>query len=196
MNTHKLITPGFALIALITLAASGLQGCAVVAAGGAGAAVATDRRSAGTMVDDEAIELKVNNAIFSDDELNKKTHINATSYNAVVLLTGEAPSAALRERVVDLARRVDKVRRVHNEIAVAEPSPMKVRSQDTWITAQVKTKLLSNKQVSANNVKVVTENGSVYLMGIVTRAEAQAAAEAARHVSGVSRVVTVFEYQD
>ncbi len=195
MKTCKFITPSVALIAILT-ATAGLQGCAVVAAGGAGAAVATDRRSAGTMVDDEAIELKVNNALFSDDELNKKTHINVTSINGVILLTGEAPTAALHDRVIGITRNVEKVRRVHDEIAIAQPTTMKSRSQDTWITAKIKTKLLGNKEVSSSNVKVVTENGSVYLMGLVTRAEAETAAEVARHVEGVSRVVTVFEYQD
>jgi len=174
-----------------------LQGCAgVVAAGGAGAAVAVDRRTAGTIVDDEAIEFKASDAIFSDDELGKEAHINITSFNYVVLLTGEAPTAAMRERAVEAARHVAKVRKVYNEIVVAQPTSMQSRSTDTWITAQIKTKLLGVKEVSAANIKVVTENRNVYLMGIVTHAEAHAATEAARYVDGVARVIALFEYQD
>lgn len=174
-----------------------LQGCVgVVAAGGAGAAMAVDRRSAGTIVDDEAIELKASKAIFDDEDLGKKAHINITSYNNIVLLSGETPTAAMRDHAVDVARHVEKVRKVYNEIIVAEPTTVKSRSEDTWITAKVKTKLLSVKEISAANIKVITENRSVYLMGIVSHAEAEAATEAARFVEGVARVVALFEYQD
>jgi osmotically-inducible protein OsmY len=174
-----------------------LQGCVgVVAAGGAGAALAVDRRSAGTIVDDQAIELKASKAIFDDEDLGKKAHINITSYNNIVLLSGETPTAAMRDHAVDVARHVEKVRKVYNEIVVAEPTTVKSRSEDTWITAKVKTKLLSVKEISAANIKVITENRSVYLMGIVSHAEAEAATEAARFVEGVARVVALFEYQD
>lgn len=174
-----------------------LQGCVgVVAAGGAGAAVAVDRRSAGTIVDDQAIELKASQAIYNDDDLGKKAHINITSYNNIVLLSGETPTAAMRDSAVDIARHVEKVRKVYNEIVVAEPTAVKSRSEDTWITAKIKTKLVGIKEVSAASIKVVTENHTVYLMGIVSHAEANAAAEAARFVEGVARVVTLFEYQD
>lgn len=196
MKTNKHMTSSLAALTLIAVLAAGLQGCAVVAVGGAGAAVATDRRSAGAMVDDQAIELKINNALFKNDQLSKQAHINFTSYGGVVLLTGEAPSEALRDNAVELVRHVDNVRRVHNEIIIAAPSPIKSRNQDAWITTKVKTKLIATKEVSANSVKVVTENGSVYLMGLLTRAEADAVTEVARSVDGVSRVVTLFEYQD
>ncbi|MEK7323347.1 MAG: division/outer membrane stress-associated lipid-binding lipoprotein [Pseudomonadota bacterium] len=196
MKTNKHMTSSLAALTLIAVLAAGLQGCAVVAVGGAGAAVATDRRSAGAMVDDQAIELKINNALFKNDQLSKQAHINFTSYGGVVLLTGEAPSEALRDNAVELVRHVDNVRRVHNEIIIAAPSPIKSRNQDAWITTKVKTKLIATKEVSANSVKVVTENGSVYLMGLLTRAEADAVTEVARNVDGVSRVVTLFEYQD
>ncbi len=174
-----------------------LQGCVgVVAAGGAGAAVAADRRSAGTIVDDEAIELKTGNAIFGNDDLGKKAHINITSFDYVVLLTGETPTAAMRDRAVDIARHIDKVRKVYNEIVVAQPTTIKSRGTDTWITAQIKAKLLGNKNISAANVKVVTENRTVYLLGMVSHAEANAATETARFVDGVTRVIALFEYQD
>ena len=186
-----------ALLLLIGMSViTGLNGCAVVAVGGAGAAVASDRRSAGTMLDDETIELKIPDDFNKDPELFDKVHINVTSYNGVVLLTGEAPTAAQRDRAVNYARNTEKVRLVHDEITIAPPSAMSSRSQDTWITAKVKTKLLGNKQVAANHVKVVTEDRSVYLLGIVTHAEATAAVDVARYVDGVARVVTLFEYRD
>lgn len=184
-----------AMSAVVILAQ--LQGCVgVVAAGGAGAAVAADRRSAGTIVDDTAIELRAGNAIFADHDLGTKAHINITSYNYVLLLTGETPTAAMRDRAVNIARHVDKVRKVYNEIVVAQPTSMKSRSTDAWITAQVKAKLLSLKEVSAATIKVVTENRSVYLLGMVSHAEAQRATQAARFVDGVARVIALFEYQD
>jgi osmotically-inducible protein OsmY len=187
------------LVSLVgMLALTQLQGCVggVIAAGGAGAAVAVDRRSAGTIVDDEAIELKISKAINEDNALGEKAHINITSYNNIVLLTGETPTDAMRDHAVSLARHTEKVRKVYNEIVVAEPTTVKSRSEDTWITAKVKTKLLGIKEVSATNIKVITENRVVYLMGLVSHAEAQAASEAARFVDGVTKVVTLFEYQD
>lgn len=190
---------GIVVIALGGILALGqLQGCVggIVAAGGAGATMAVDRRSAGTIVDDETIELKISKAINEDRDLGEKAHINITSYNGMVLLTGETPTDTMRDHAVDIVRHIDMVRRVYNEIAVTEPTILKSRSEDTWITAKVKTKLLAVKEISATNVKVVTENHTVYLMGLVSRAEAQAAAETARFVEGVAKVVTLFEYQD
>ena len=174
-----------------------LQGCtAGVAAGAAtGGLVAHDRRSTGAYVDDEIIEWKVLDRIRNDEALKSKSHINATSYNGIVLLTGEVPDPALRQRAVELAAGVDKVRQVHDEISVAAPSSMLSRSGDTWITSKVKTALLNDDVDLANRTKVVTEKGIVYLMGIVTVDEAEAATEIARRIGGVQRVVKVFEYQ-
>lgn len=188
----------FTGILVIALVLSQLQACVggIVAAGGAGAAMAVDRRTAGTIVDDAAIELKISKAINEDRDLGEKAHINITSYNYIVLLSGETPTAAMRDHAVDVARHVEKVRKVYNEIAVAQPTTMKSRSEDAWITAKIKTRLLQAKEVSAANVKVVTENRTVYLMGLVSRAEGEAAVEAARFVEGVARVVTLFEYLD
>ena len=188
----------FTGILVIALVLSQLQACVsgIVAAGGAGAAMAVDRRTAGTIVDDAAIELKISKVINEDRDLGEKAHINITSYNNIVLLSGETPTAAMRDHAVDVARHVEKVRKVYNEIAVAQPTTMKSRSEDAWITAKVKTRLLQAKEVSAANVKVVTENRTVYLMGLVSRAEGDAAVEAARFVEGVARVVTLFEYLD
>jgi len=175
-----------------------LQGCAAVIGAGAatGAAVATDRRTLGTMLDDQIIEFKVLDVVRLDDELWQQTHLNATSLNNIVLLTGEAPTDELRSRVEALVQQIPKVRRVHNEMVIAAPSSMLSRSSDSWITSKVKTNLISASVEEASRVKVVTENGSVYLMGLVTQREAENATELSRGVSGVQRVVKVFEYLD
>ena len=185
------------LLFLLLLSTGYMSGCAVgVGAGAAtGAAIAYDRRTTGTMVDDELIEFKVIDAVREDKELWNQIHLNATSYNNIVLLTGESPTAELRDRTGSLARQVPKVRKVHNEMAIAAPSSILSRSSDTWITGKVKTNLLTD-DTEAIHIKVVTENGSVYLMGLVTHAEADAATEITRKVSGVQRVVRVFEYTD
>ncbi|MDV3237397.1 MAG: BON domain-containing protein [Gammaproteobacteria bacterium] len=187
---------------MLAAAALGLaQGCAPVVIGGAatGVTVAHDRRTAGTFVEDQTIELKANAALRDDPDLSTQAHLNVTSFNMIVLLSGEAPSEALRQRAGELVSNVEKVRRVHNEVLVAAPSSVMTRSSDTLITARVKTALFGIKGMEdfdPTRVKVVTENGTVFLMGLLTRAEADAAARAASGIGGVQRVVKLFEYQD
>lgn len=176
-----------------------LQGCAEMLAGGAaiGATAVNDRRSAGTVIDDEAIEWKVLGELRSDGELWDQTHINATSFNRAVLLTGEAPSEELRARVEQRVKGLPGVTRVYNEIALAAPSSYLSRSSDTVITGKVKTSFLGIQDIEGfdpTRVKVVTERGVVYLLGLVTRAEADAVTERARQAGGVQRVVRLFDY--
>lgn len=176
-----------------------LQACAPMVVGGAaatGTAVAIDRRTAGTMVDDQAVELKTLDAILSDKDLYEQTHISSTSFNGLVLLTGQAPRAELRERAERIVSAYPEVRRVVNEITLSAPNSIMTRTSDTWITTKVKTLMFAEKNFNANNVKVVTENGTVYLMGLVRRAESDKAVAIARQVKGVQRVVKVFEYID
>ena len=183
--------------AALTLAAL-LAGCAEMVVGGAvaGAMVAHDRRTPGTVIDDQLIELRWIHEYHKDEELKKQSHISATSYNGILLLTGEAPTEALRARAEAIARRLPKVRRVHNEIRIAAPSSLSARSADALTTAKVKTRLfkVKLKDFDPTRVKVITSNGTVYLMGLVTRAEADAVIEQVRRVKGVQRVVKVFEY--
>lgn len=192
MNKLKSSTLAIVVCVLVT----GLTGCAAVIGGGAAATAATayDRRTTGTVIDDEFIELKAVEAWSNDAELWEQTHLNATSYNNVLLLTGEAPSETLRQRAAAMVRGIPKVREVHNEIRVAAPSSLPSRSSDSWVTGKVKTALLNADTVDALRIKVVTEAGVVYLMGLVTRAEADAATDVARRVAGVQRVVKIFEY--
>lgn len=189
------------IVVLSCLAVSPLlQGCAgaIVAGGATAANIAHDRRTAGSFIEDQNIELKASSNLASDKELERQTHINVISYNQVVLLTGQAPSAELRSRAESLVRTVPKVRRVHNEIQVASPNALTARSSDTWITSKVKVRLFRIKMedFDPTRVKVTTSNGTVYLMGLITRAEADAVVDVVRKVEGVQRVVKIFEYVD
>jgi osmotically-inducible protein OsmY len=184
------------LSALIVMLAI-LQGCAPVAVGtvvGAGAVMAADRRTTGIYVEDQNIELKCMNRI--NERFRDQVHINATSFNRVVLLTGEAPTESLKEEIGKIAAGVENVRDVVNDIQIAGPTSYGSRSNDSYITSKVKARLLDAKVVQANYVKVVTENSVVYLMGIVTRKEADEAVEIASTTGGVRKVVKVFEYLD
>lgn len=186
----------YLLVTLITLTA--LYGCpapVLVAGGAAAGATAADRRTTGTVVEDNTIELKAQESIYTDEQLKKQVHINITSYNGIVLLTGEAPTEEMRSAVVKRVQQIAKVRQIHNEITIAQPSSLSERSQDTWITTKVKAKLLGNKEVAGLTIKVITEHGVVYLMGMVSQAEGDAATHLARQVEGVREIVKMFEYQ-
>jgi osmotically-inducible protein OsmY len=179
-----------------------LGGCTPVVVGGAVAgtvAVANSRRSPGAIVNDETIEVKARLAILEDRELNSQVHVEITSYNEIVLLTGEAPTPELRTQVQDLVKKIPMVRLIHNEMTIAAPSSYMTRASDSLITAKVKTKILGINNIEGFNgtrVTVVTSNGTVYLMGLVTHKEADAVTEVARQVGGVQRIVKVFEYFD
>ena len=146
------------------------------------------------IVNDENIESKATNTLYGDNNINKKIHVNVTSYNGIVLVSGEVLSEDLRQKVIDVVANIPDVRRVHNELVVADLTSFESRSGDTWITSKVKSQMMGDKQLESNFVKVVTENDTVYLMGLVTEKEAEIAAEIARNVTDVKRVVTLFEY--
>jgi osmotically-inducible protein OsmY len=181
----------FALALLLTLAA-----CApVVLVGvgaGAGVIVAEDRRSTGTQLDDQAIETKSGKRI--SDRYPEQVHVNVTSYNRSVLLTGEAPTSAVKTDIEKIVFGVENVKGVVNEIAVAGVSSMGTRANDAYITSKVKAAFLTAQKFYPNHIKVVTESNVVYLMGLVLRKEADDATEIARGVGGVQKVVRVFEY--
>jgi len=191
----------FRTLLAVTLLTSLLGGCAAVVVTGAatGANAAHDRRTLGAYVDDEGIELKVRLAITEDKELYSQVHVNVISVNGVVLLVGQAPTEALRMKIEELTRAIEKVRVVHNEITIAAPNSYMTRSSDSLITAKVKGSLFGIKGQEGfdpTRVKVVTENGIVYLMGILYRSEANDVATRASRVSGVQKVVKLFEYLD
>jgi len=169
-------------MAALLAAASLLQGCvgAAVVATGAAVSMATDRRTTGIYIEDENIELKSIGALH--DKKFESTHVNVTSYNRRVLLTGEAPTEELRKQVEAAIRTIASVRDVQNEIQVAGASSLAARGNDALITTNVKARMLNNPKFSVNHIKVVTEGGTVYLMGLVSHAEGDAAAEVARNL--------------
>jgi len=173
-----------------------LQGCAAIAVGGiAGTVVMSeDRRTVGTITEDTGIELKASSRI--GQKLKEGVHLNAFSFNRMLLLTGEVPDAAAREEAERIARGIENVRGVYNELTVSGVSSFTVRSNDSLITSKVKTRFLDSKKFNGIHVKVVTENSVVYLMGLVKREEANDATEIARTTSGVQKVVRVFEFID
>ena len=172
-----------------------LPGCAplvVGAAVGGTVMVATDRRTTGTQVDDEVIEDKASYTI--RERFKGDFHVNVTSYNGIVLITGEVPAEAARADVAQVVLSTPKVRAVQNELAVGPVTDLNSRSNDSLITSKVKTRFVEANKFQINHVKVVTERGIVYLMGLVRRDEGDAAANIAATTSGVQRVVKVFEY--
>lgn len=171
-----------------------LTACApvVVAAGvGAGVMVATDRRSTAAQVDDESIELRIASEA---DRRWSGAHLSATSFNGIVLLTGEAPSTTVQDEITASVKGIEHVRMVQNEMTVGEGSDMKSRTNDTYLTGAVKSRLAESSPALAKHVKVVTERSVVYLMGLVTSDEGSTAGQIAASTSGVARVVKVFEY--
>jgi osmotically-inducible protein OsmY len=180
------------LMAVAALSAA-LSGCAPLVLGGAmvTGVVATDRRTAGTQLEDEGIELKVAAAV--RQTLGERVHLNVTSFNRQVLLTGEARTEADKAQVERLARSQENVRLVVNDLEVTLPSTLTQRSRDTVITSKVKAAFLDAKDLPFNAIKVVTERSVVYLMGRVTAREAKRATDIARGIGGVAKVVRVFE---
>ena len=171
-----------------------LQGCFPVVAAGAGTAamMAADRRQAEIVLGDQRIET-VASTRFSE-QLRDQAHINVTSFNYVVLLTGEAPTEALKAETERVVAAIPQVKSVVNEIQIAAPSTFGSRSNDTFLTGKVKAGFMSADKFTTNDVKVVTEAGVVYLMGLVSRKEGDDATEVARSTGGVRKVVRVFEY--
>jgi osmotically-inducible protein OsmY len=184
-----------ARVALLALAAASvLPACAPVLVGGAmvgGALASVDRRTAGTQVEDQAIELK--GAARVRELAGEQAHVNVTSYNRIVLLTGEVPDAAARGAVEQAIGRIEGVRSVVNELAVMGKTTLTARSNDAVLSARVKAGFIDAKDLQVNTVKVTTERGVVHLMGRVTEREATRAVAVARSVPGVQKVVRVFE---
>jgi osmotically-inducible protein OsmY len=183
-------------VVLLAAVLAGLQlsACAPLVVGGAmvgGTMVAIDRRTTGAQLEDQTIESKASSRIH--DLVGDRAHVNVTSYNRTVLLTGETPTEADRMAIEQAVQRLENVRSTVNELAVMLPSSLSTRSNDSYLTGKVKATYIDAKDLQANAFKVVTERGNVYLMGRVTEREATRATDLARTVSGVQKVVRVFE---
>lgn len=177
---------------LLTLAPT-LTGCfgAAVFGVGASALMIADRRPAETYLTDEGIEVRANNRI--SEKFGNSVHVNVTSYNRSLLLTGEVPDAAIRAEVEKIASGAPNVKAISNELQVAGISSLGARSNDAYITSKVKARFIDANKFASNHVKVITESGAVYLLGLVTRHESDAAVDLARTTAGVLKVVRVFE---
>ncbi|ARD40298.1 osmotically-inducible protein OsmY [Edwardsiella ictaluri] len=180
--------------ALVVLSALLLQGCVAAVIGSATVATqaASDPRSVGTQVDDGTLEARISNALSKDAQLKKEARVVVTAYQGQVLLTGQAPSQALISRAKQIAMGVEGTKAVYNEVRLGQPVSLGTASADAWITTKVRSQLLASDQVKSTNVKVTTENSEVFLLGLVTPKEGQAAAQTASKVSGVKHVTTAF----
>lgn len=185
-----------ASLLLLALMPGALQGCfPVVAVGvGVGVMMAQDRRGKEAYVADQKIETKAAELI--DKQINSVLHVNVTSFNYRVLISGEVPDESTKMEIDKIVSGIEKVRNVSNELAVSRTSSLASRSNDGLITSNVKLRFMNKKHFNADHIKVVTENGTVYLMGIVNRAEAETATEITSTTQGVRRVVKMFEYLD
>jgi osmotically-inducible protein OsmY len=189
----------YLIFLLLALTIPTLQGCLAVIAGGAagGVLVAEDRRTNAAILEDESIEFKAGGRIVDKyNAVRDKLHINVTSYNRNVLLTGEVPFEAIKTDAEQISKAVPNVRNITNELVVSDPSQFGSRSNDALVTSKVKSRFVQERKFQPNWVKVVTENKVVYLLGIVNHKESEAAADIAATTSGVDKVVKVFEYTD
>lgn len=185
------------VVSLFGFTLLGLQGClttAVVSTAAVATKVATDPRTAGRQLDDETLEEKVAYHLNKDAQLNEEARINVVSYNGKVLLIGQAPNETAKETANSIAAGVEGVNEIYNEIRIGEKIGVAQIAKDSWITTKIKSKLLVDSAVKATDVKVITENGETFLMGNLSAAQADAAAEVARYVSGVTKVVKVITY--
>lgn len=183
------------LISLL-LIISALQGCVAVTvvALTAGASMATDRRSIGNQIDDQSIQVEAYNEIAKNKPLNDNTNLHLTSVNRSVLIVGQSPTTVLRDQALKIIHEIHGVVRVHNQIRIGNVTSITTQTNDIWLTSKVKTALFSSDKVNGKNIKVITENGEVFLMGIVSKSEADAAVNVTRNISGVNKVFKAFEY--
>ncbi|MCY1261795.1 Osmotically-inducible protein Y precursor [compost metagenome] len=189
-------TPLLAVTIALSLA---LGGCSSFLSATRDKPISDDRgtRTIGSKIDDSLIETKVGvNVAKADADLDRNSHVVVVSYNGVVLLAGQTPRADLKSKAEQAARSVQKVKTVHNELQILPPSSLLARNHDTWLTTKIKTQMLGDANVPSSRIKVVTENGIVYMLGLVTRKEGDLATQVVQGVDGVQKIVRLFEYID
>ncbi len=187
------------LLLLLLVHSLFMPGCSTITEGGAeitGLSLLNDRRGRDAILTDEAIEDNADAKLNAYYDLREKCHFNITAYNGSVLVTGETPKEEFRDRIIDIVRVIPNVKLVHDKLTIDDPSPLNFRATDALITGRVKTALTEIPEFDASWVKVITEDRTVYLMGLVHRNEGAAAIEAARHQPDVKQIITVFEYID
>jgi osmotically-inducible protein OsmY len=186
------------IIALSLVSSVLLTACgpAVITTAAQGATIMHDRRTAGTIVEDKAIEMRASHEMHINPALKENARIKVVSYNRRVLLIGQVPNAERSRQVEEMARNLDEVVKVYNELEIADPRTLSASTNDAWLTTKVKANAFGDVNVDPIRVKVYSENGTVYLMGLVTREEADLATENVRNIDGVQKVVRVFDYLD
>ncbi|GAW94542.1 MULTISPECIES: BON domain-containing protein [Colwellia] len=195
-HTSVLAKARVARMAGLLMLISALQGCAVatVIAVTAGATMVADRRSFSKQIDDQRIEFNAHNELNKQKALAKNTNLHVISINGTVLVVGQAPNSYLRDLAIKTIQDVPNIVTIHNQIRISSTTAITTQSNDIWLTSKVKSALLASSEVNAKDVKVVTENSEVFLLGLVTREEANIVVEITRNINGVSRVIKAFEY--
>lgn len=196
-KSRRMFDTGSRLISVV-IAALMLNGCAAVVVGGSAVAV-HDRRTVGTIIDDQNIEYQVIDKLYASEELGEESHIKVEAYEGVVLLMGETDTEERRRKASELAGQVPNVERVVNEVQLGESASLVGKANNAWLTTKVNTVLVKENPMpgfDATRIKVISSNNTVFLMGLVTRSEGDAVAEVVRNVSGVERVIKVFNYMD
>lgn len=173
-----------------------LQGCVAAAVVGVvgGGAVATNNRTIGTQIDDQKIELEGYGKLNDHPGLAEHANIQITSVNASLLVVGQVPNTYLKDTAIKMLSELEGVKKIHNQLRVANDTSIATKTNDVWLTSKIKAALFKDDSIDANNVKVVTENGEVFLLGLIKKSQADKAVEVARNISGVSRVYKAFEY--
>ena len=183
-------------IAVMVMLVAALQGCAVVTvvAVTAGATMVADRRSFSKQIDDQSIEFVAHNELAKQKALTKNTNLHVVSMNGTVLVVGQAPNDYLRDLAIKTIQEVPDIVTIHNQVRISATTGITTQSNDIWLTSKVKSALLATSDVNAKDIKVVTENSEVFLLGLVTKKEADIVVEITRNINGVSKVIKAFEY--
>lgn len=180
---------------LLFISVIALQGC--VAATGAlvitGASIASDERALSQQIDDQSIEFRANGALSDNRALNAQAHLNVISVNSSILVVGQVPTPHLKEQALMVLNKVEGINKIHDQIRISNVTSMTTRTNDIWLTSKVKSNLIASHKLDATNIKVVTENSEVFLMGLVSANESKIAVNITRHTGGVARVYKMFE---
>ncbi len=181
---------------LIAATVTTLQGCVTAAVVGVvgGATVISDNRSVGKLIDDQKIELTAHAKLAKVEGLSENTNLQVVSVNAKALIVGQAPNSYLKDLAIKTLNQVEGIEQIYDQIRIGNTVSITTQSNDVWLTSKVKTALFANDKVDATNIKVVTENGEVFLLGLINAEQGNEAVEVARNISGVNRVFKMFEY--
>ncbi|CAG8998934.1 MAG: hypothetical protein CENE_00898 [Candidatus Celerinatantimonas neptuna] len=184
------------VLPVVIITAFLLQGCAagVVAVGaGIAADTARDNRTIGTQIDDKTLDIRITQTLGDHKKLWNESNLSIIVQEGQALIVGQTPTPEQRNEIVNIAKHVSGVKKVFNEIRLAEPSSLSTRARDSWITTKIKAQIYTNKKILPGKIQVITENSEVFLIGVVTKSEADTAIDIARHTSGVSRVIKFFK---